>query len=80
MPNPAHQPGGGGGGGGGPGGGGGLFGLAQKMLGGLMGGGKKPANIANPGNTPTAHASPSESSSAVVSAASPPGLIMYVIQ
>ena len=69
MPNPAHQPGGGGGGGGG------LFGLAQKMLGGLMGGGKKPANIANPGNTPTAHASPSESSSAVVSAAAPPGLI-----
>ena len=42
-----------------------------------MGGGKKPANIANPGNTPTAHASPSESSSAVVSAAAPPGLIMY---
>ena len=40
-----------------------------------MGGGKKPANIANPGNTPTAHASPSESSSAVVSAAAPPGLI-----
>ena len=103
VPNPAHHHGGGGGEGGGEGGGGGaqefrssgggggLFGLAQKMLGRLMGGGKKEpavniadaantADTANSANTPTANASPvsSESTSAVTSAASPPGLIIKI--
>ena len=52
------------GGGGGGGGGGGLIGMAQKMVGGLLGGGKKApaANTANTANT----------------AAAPPGLVDFV--